>query len=268
MKKTVNSITSGLISSNCANETDKLGLKEYQKVKIRLAEHQKRKNKQLLIVSLFCMLCFTATFLIIIQDALNEPISLFMVLLSVVAGGFVTALFLLYLSMIFDIQESKMRRIVLEYEANNALEDTKEDMFENSIKLSYKYLDQYYLQTREQAQRGFFVTVCVAVLGAILIFIGVVAMFLDKVAPSYITSAAGVITEFIAAIFFYLYNKTVSSMSKYHNKLVLSQNISIALRVAESLPETEKCKAKDMIITQLLNNINDYLVQRDSDNTD
>ena len=46
-------------------------------------------------------------------------------------------------------------------------------------------------------------------------------MFLGYVTPSYVTCASGVVTEFIASIFFYLYNKTVSSMSKYHNKLVL-----------------------------------------------
>lgn len=89
-------------------------------------------------------------------------------------------------------------------------------------------------------------------------------MFFDKVEPSYITCASGIITEFIAAIFFYLYNKTVSSMSKYHNKLVLSQNISIALKVADSLPTEDKIKTKNTIITELLKDINIYLVKNDS----
>lgn len=69
--------------------------------------------------------------------------------------------------------------------------------------------------TREQAQKGFFVTVCISIFGAALIGVGILAMFLEKVEPSYITCASGVITEFISAIFFYLYNKTVTSMSKY-----------------------------------------------------
>ncbi|MCM1236004.1 MAG: hypothetical protein NC489_38430 [Ruminococcus flavefaciens] len=132
----------------------------------------------------------------------------------------------------------------------------EDDVFENSLKLSYKYLDQYYYQTREQAQKGFVVTVCVAVFGAILIFSGIIAMFIGKVEPSYLTCASGLTSEFIAAIFFYLYNKTVASMSKYHNKLVFSQNISIALKAADSLPVEEKTKTKNIIVSELLKDIN------------
>ncbi len=139
----------------------------------------------------------------------------------------------------------------------------QEDIFENSIKMSYKYLDQYYLQTRTQAQNGFYITVGVSVSGAILIGIGIVALFMEKIEPSYITCASGLITEFIAAIFFYLYNKTIISMSKYHNKLVLSHNISIALKVADTLPEEDKTKNKNLIISQLLKDINSYLIKND-----
>lgn len=47
-------------------------------------------------------------------------------------------------------------------------------------------------------------------------------------------------------------------MSKYHNKLVLSHNISIALKVADTLPEEDKTKNKNLIISQLLKDINSY----------
>lgn len=96
--------------------------------------------------------------------------------------------------------------------------------------------------------------------------VGIVAMFLEKTEPSYVTCASGVITEFIAAIFFYLYNKTIMSMSNYHNKLVLSQNISIALKVSDSLPDEDKTKSKNMIIEELLKDINSYLINSDSEN--
>lgn len=68
----------------------------------------------------------------------------------------------------------------------------------------------------------------------------------------------------LAAIFFYLYNKTITSMSNYHNKLVLSQNISIALKVADTLPSDDKVKAKNTIINELLKDVNSYLIQNDS----
>lgn len=96
---------------------------------------------------------------------------------------------------------------VNEYELRHLHEEVQNDIFENSIKMSYKYLDQYYLQIRDQAQKGFVVTVCVSVFGAILIGVGIVLMFMNITNPSYITCASGVITEFIATIFFYMYNK-------------------------------------------------------------
>lgn len=158
-----------------------------------------------------------------------------------------------------NIRESQIQA----YDIIHLQEAVDNDLFENSIKMSYKYLDQYYDQTREQAKRGFSITVAISIVGAILIFIGVGAMFLGKTDPSYITCAAGAITEFISAIFFYLYNKTISSMSQYHNKLVLSQNISIALRVADSLPEDKKAEAKSTIVNELLKDINTYLVEEE-----
>lgn len=55
-------------------------------------------------------------------------------------------------------------------------------------------------------------------------------------------------------------------MSKYHNKLVLSQNISIALKVADTLPSDDKVKAKNVIIQELLKNINSHLTKSDDEN--
>lgn len=165
-----------------------------------------------------------------------------------------------YLYLVLEMKESTIRRKLIDYETDVAKNKVSEDVFKNSIEMSYTYLNQYYQQTRDHAQRGFVVTLGIAIFGAVLISGGIVAMFFGKVNPSYITCAAGVVTEFIAAVFFYLYNRTVSSMSNYHNKLVLSQNVSIALRVAESLSSEDQAKTKNEIIHELLKNINVHLV--------
>lgn len=241
-----------------------LSEKEYHKLKVRLQElERQRKGKKMYLLVALCSLIATLATFFFIFDTLNYSLTFSSIAGSLLCGMVIGAIAILYISMVYEIREGILRRKILEYEADNTQDEVTEDIFENSIKISYKYLDQYYLQTREQAQRGFFVTVCVAVFGALLIFVGVVAMFLEKVQPSYITCASGVITEFIAAVFFYLYNKTVSSMSKYHNKLVLSQNVSIALKVADSLPSDEKAKTKNLIVTELLKDINTYLVKND-----
>lgn len=54
-------------------------------------------------------------------------------------------------------------------------------------------------------------------------------------------------------------------MSKYHNKLVFSQNISIALKVADSLPCEEQSKTKNIIVSELLKDINSNIATDISD---
>lgn len=238
--------------------------KEYKKLKLKLETLQKREKKGLLFFGILISILFSIIFFITYQGSFYKEKPLW-IILSIVCGVTAGLLMVLYLNFIYEMQENRIRREMIEYEAEDIKEDVKEDIFENSIKMSYKYLDQYYLQTREQAQKGFLATVCIAVFGAILIGAGIIAMFLGKTNPSYVTCASGVITEFISAIFFYLYNKTISSMSKYHNKLVLSQNISIALKVAESLSTDDKIKAKNQIINELLKDINSYLVKSESE---
>jgi len=149
---------------------------------------------------------------------------------------------------------------IIEKETTEIKEDLQGDFFNSLIRLSYNYLDKYYNQTGIQANKSFKVTLGVSIAGAVVIAAGIVLMFIGKTDPAYVTVAAGVISEFIAAVFFYLYNSTIKSMSKYHNKLVLSQNVSIALRVAEDLPEKEQTEVKAEMSKLLVQDINQYIV--------
>lgn len=246
-------------------EKNDLEERGYRKSKIKLEDLRKNKRKYSIIMGIFFAIILA---LFLLFWGINSPTISGFKIFCTVLGVILFCIFIsLYMYLLLDIKESKLREEMLLYEAEDIKEEVQEDVFENSIKMSYKYLDQYYLQTREQAQKGFFVTVCVSVLGAVLLGVGIVAMFLEKTEPSYVTCASGVITEFIAAIFFYLYNKTVMSMSKYHNKLVLSQNISIALKVSDSLPDEDKTKSKNKIIEELLKDINSYLINSDSESS-
>lgn len=177
-------------------------------------------------------------------------------LLAALFLGVISILMLQYLDE-YKIETLKSQLIGLGIE--DAKKNVDEDIYQNLIKISYKYLDEYYLQTRQQAQKGFFVTVCVAIAGAIIVAIGIIAMFFGKTTPAYVTTASGTVTEFIAAVFFYLYNKTIASMSDYHNKLVLSQNVSIALKISESMTKEQGEKVKEHIVEELMKDINTYI---------
>ena len=236
---------------------------DYRKAKAKLESLQRKRSwKTMLLFFLFFMLCLSALFFWTFFDMYS--FNLKSVLLTLFAGSLISAFLIVYMCLIAEMAESSIRSKINAYEAENIKDDVVEDVFENSIRMSYKYLDQYYLQTKEQAQKGFLATMLVAGFGALLIAGGIVAMYFGVVEPSYITCGAGVITEFISAVFFYLYNKTVSSMSKYHNKLVLSHSISTALKVAETLPESQQIEAKNLIVSELLRDVNSHMTKQDS----
>lgn len=247
-------------------KNDKRQKIKYQELKLKLERFQNGKKwKSALFIGVVFGIVFLTVDLSIIAATKDSSTYTIIGLL----GSTILAMILAFIYSYFylNILENRIRRRVIGYETENIQEAVQDDVFENAVKLSYKYLDQYYLQIRDQAQKGFVVTVCVSVFGALLIGFGIVLMFMDITSPSYITCASGVITEFIATIFFYMYNKTVTSMSKYHNKLVLSHNISIALKVADTLPEEDKVKSKNLIISELLKDMNSHLIRSDSEDT-
>lgn len=51
-------------------------------------------------------------------------------------------------------------------------------------------------------------------------------------------------------------------MSDYHNKLVLSQNVSIALKIAESISGESAEKVKNHIVEELVKDINEHIHSR------
>lgn len=144
-------------------------------------------------------------------------------------------------------------------EADSLKETLEEDFFNKLIKINFKYLDAYYSQTHSQANKSFSLSLLAAVIGFIVIISGVVLMYFDKTSPGYVTAGAGVLSEFIAAVFFYLYNKTILKMGEYHHKLVITQNVSLALKISDDLPDAEKVEIKKELINQLSNNVNEHL---------
>ena len=235
---------------------------DYRQAKVRLQSMQRQSGwKTMILLFLFIALCGAIMFFLLFFD--RDDLGIKSVLLSTFSGSLLAIFFVLYIRLIFELTENRLLSKINIYEAENIKDDVVDDIFENSIKMSYKYLDQYYLQTKEQAQKGFLATMLVAGFGALLIAGGIIAMYVGAVEPSYITCGVGVITEFISAVFFYLYNKTVSSMSNYHNKLVLSHNISTALKVAESLPDSHQIEAKNLLVSELLKDINTYMTKQD-----
>jgi hypothetical protein len=153
----------------------------------------------------------------------------------------------------------KLEYKIIEAKARQLQDKLGEDFFTRLVQINFKYLDQYYFQTHQQANKSFALSVGAAVVGLVIIAAGIVMMLAGRVDAARLTAASGVISQFIAAVFFYLYNRTVLKMGEYHKKLVLTQNIGIALKITDLLPAAEKAETQRALVGQLTFNINQFL---------
>ncbi len=190
--------------------------------------------------------------------------------MKIIPAYFITVIFLYFCSQIISTLANRMwQRKVIENDISSLYEKLEDDnFFTTLIRINFKYIDKYYLQTQVQANKSFYVSTIAAIVSLIIIIVGIVMLYVDlgganKEFASYITIGAGALGEFIATIFFYLYNRTVIEMSSYHQKLVLTQNISLALRIADQLENKEaKATAQTALITALSKDINMYLTMQ------
>jgi hypothetical protein len=149
---------------------------------------------------------------------------------------------------------------IIQTKAQQLQDNIGQDFFTTLVRINFKYLDQYYFQTQEQANKSFMLSVYASIGGGLIIAVGILSLLFGKAANvSYVTTASGLVSQFIAAVFFYLYNQTVLKMGEYHQKLVLTQNIGIALKISESLPVDGRAKAQQLLVEQLTSDINAHL---------
>lgn len=227
--------------------------------------HLKNQKKRVRIISILISLSFFVFCLLFLalEDAgstnsfLDMSLSqqLLLLLIFVIVTVFVGVMIYYILKMRID---DKISLIQFSIDTEKQLEN-EEDLYSKSIKMNFRYLDNYYSQTQNQASKGFIVTVSVAIFGAILLFFGLFAMFFEQVKPAYITIATGAFTEIVSSVFFYLYNKTIINMGKYHEKLVFSQNVAYALEIVDTLSTDKKDEAKKDLILELVKDINLHL---------
>ncbi len=180
---------------------------------------------------------------------------------GLVFGGFAYWVVIAYCKMLsgamIRIQDSLLTGAGIE----KLQETLEEDFFTKLVKINFKYIDQYYLQTQSQADKAFLLTCFVATIGLLTVIAGIVLMFMGKTTPAYLSAGSGVIAQFISAVFFYLYNRTVTKMAQYHQKLVITQNIGLAMKIAEGLPEPARVEAQKELVMRLTDDVNRHLTE-------
>lgn len=144
-------------------------------------------------------------------------------------------------------------------ERSEARSDTDDaQYFEKLVAINVENLSTYYIQVKEHANKGFTASIVMGVLGFALLSAGLVYGFSagNKDATiTYLTFASGAVIEFVSAVFFYIYNKTVTQMKDYHDSLLYVQNILLSLKLVDGISDQG---SKDAATSQII----DYLINR------
>ena len=144
---------------------------------------------------------------------------------------------------------------VLASSANRSYDDkrTYEEKLERATGVNvYKYvllinisaLEGYVAQARLQAQQSFNLSRVVALAGFAIVAVAIIlSVYLTitgnpQLNAAYLAGVAGVLTEFIAGVFFYLYSKTLSQINVFHDKLVDMQKTAL-FHISETTSEAE-----------------------------
>lgn len=134
-----------------------------------------------------------------------------------------------------------------------------DDIFKYILLINVSALEGYIAQTRIQAQQSFNLSRITAIVGffvlAVAIALSIFATYTGRTSlnAAYLASVAGLLTEFIAGVFFYLYNKTLQQINLFHDKLVSMQQTSMSFLTTSLIAdETKKDEAKMELARSLL----------------
>jgi hypothetical protein len=161
-------------------------------------------------------------------------------------------------SMLQDLEIAKAKRRILK-RARGSPTSTPEapaSYFDKLVDINVTNLGAYYTMVKFHANNSFLVTIGVATIGFGLIIFGLIVGFYRGATDNsltYISTGAGVGTEFISSIFFYLYNRTVRQLKDYHDSLLSVQNVLLSFKiVGDTTKEADRVKIVSKMIEYLL----------------
>ena len=139
-------------------------LKENELKSLLNAAENKEKNKTrkilvfLVVFALgFCPMCFYYWYTSSYWKSQRE-ITIGNIVIALLVALFLGVISILMLQYLDECKIEMFKSKLIGLGIEDAKKNVDEDIYQNLIKISYKYLDEYYLQMRQQAQKGFFVS--------------------------------------------------------------------------------------------------------------
>ncbi|MCZ8190205.1 MAG: hypothetical protein O9326_10845 [Microcystis sp. LE19-338.1B] len=131
-----------------------------------------------------------------------------------------------------------------------------DEYFSRLIQVNLRNMEQYYLLVRTQTEKSYRLTQFAAFIGFSTLVAGILLSFSQGLnsPATVVTIASGALIEFISAIFFYMYNRTVTELNKYHEKLISVQDTMLALKVAQIVKNDDLKDRTMAYLTRALTN--------------
>jgi hypothetical protein len=148
------------------------------------------------------------------------------------------------------------KRITWQFAANFE----KPSYFDSLVRINVENLAAFYMLIKWHAARSYKIAMWVCVFGFFLMIAGLIMVITNLSSPpigSYIAIATGVITEIIAGVFFYVYNRTTRQIRGFYDSLLTEQNILLSFKLMEDAKdENEKAKIVSQMLAHLIDKQN------------
>ncbi len=131
----------------------------------------------------------------------------------------------------------------------------KPTYFDELVRINIENLDRYYRLVEAQTSRSFTTSIVTGLIGFALVAGGLAIGLSDAESQhlSYVSAGAGLFTEFISAVFFYLYRRTVRQLKDYHDSLLSVQRVLLAFKAIDDLSdEDQKVEMLRLVIDHLM----------------
>jgi hypothetical protein len=142
-----------------------------------------------------------------------------------------------------DLDLLNAKRRIMSRPSISGKKEDRLSYFDRLVEINISNLEAYYKLVKEHTNNSFLSAIAAGAVGFILIGTGLVIGFLaigETKYIGYISAGSGILTEFIASIFFYLYNRTVRQLKDYHDSLIDVQNILLSFKIVGDTKDLSK----------------------------
>jgi MFS family permease len=225
-------------------------------IEIQIAATDSSRKRYFALIRMYCAFAFLGTAIgggwyVAFRDQSGRVDLWFVSLIGAyfAVGGFLGAIFY-YMRATHEQQElaelEARKRILTRLPTTVREEpDAQPSYFDRLVNINVTNLEAYYYLVKAHTNNSFIVSVGAGCIGLLLLCAGLMLGFVGHSVPepiAYITAGAGIFTEFIAGVFFYLYSQTVRQLKDYHDSLLEVQNVLLSFKIVADSTDAEQRK--------------------------